>query len=171
MKKIENVHERGLRSPDGVAGTAAVTVGALIDGLAGPDDRLWPRERWPAMRLQQGLREGSEGGHGPIHYQLVEHRPGRLARFRFTGSSGLIGEHRYELESADEQSVILRHVLTARTEGRMRWQWPLVIGPFHDALMEDSLDHAQAIVTDTPYRSRRWPANVRTLRWLLEGLI
>jgi len=171
MKMIENVHERALRSPDGTAGAAAATAGALIDGLAGVDDRLWPRDRWPAMHLQQGLREGSEGGHGPIHYQVVEHRPGHLARFRFTGPPGLIGEHRYELKPADEQTVILRHVLSARTESRMRWQWPLVIGPFHDALMEDSLDHAQAIVTDTPYQPRRWPPNVRTLRWLLEGLM
>jgi hypothetical protein len=171
MKQIENVHERVLRSPDGDAGVAAATVGALIDGLAGVDDRLWPRDRWPAMYLHGGLRKGSEGGHGPIHYQLIEYRPGRLARFRFTGPAGLIGEHRYELEPADEQTVILRHVLSARTEGRMRWQWPLMIGPFHDALMEDSLDHAQAIATGTPYRPRRWPPNVRVPRWLLKGLM
>ncbi len=53
----------------------------------------------------------------------------------------------------------------------MRWQWPLVIGPFHDALLEDSLDHAAAIVTGTSYQPRRWSANVRALRWLLKGLM
>ncbi len=169
--KIENVHERALRSADGKADTAAALVGTLIDGLAGPDDRLWPCDRWPAMHLRRGLREGSKGGHGPIHYEVLEHRPGLLARFRFTGHSGLIGEHRYELVRTDEHEVMLRHVLSARTEGRMRWQWPVVIGPFHNALLEDSLDHAQAIVTGAAYQPTTWPPGVRLLRWLLRGLI
>ncbi len=167
--KIENVHERILPSPGGAA-ECAVAAGALIDGLAGSDDRLWPHDRWPAMGLQQGLREGSEGGHGPVRYQVVEHRSGRLARFRFTGPPGLTGEHRYELHTREE-TVILRHVLSAHTEGRMRWQWPLLFGPFHDALIEDSLDHATAVASGTPYQPARWPANVRALRWLIQGLI
>jgi hypothetical protein len=161
--RIENVHERAL--PDDGA-----RAGSLIDGLAGPDDQLWPHDRWPAMRFQDGLREGSEGGHGPIHYRVIEHQPGRLARFRFTGPPGLIGEHRYELQTG-EGDTVLRHVLSGHTEGRMRWQWPLMIGPFHDALIEDSLDRAVAVVSGTTYEPKQWPARVRTLRWLLEGLM
>ncbi len=161
--KIENVHERVL--PAG--GTDA---GSLIDGLAGPGDRLWPHERWPAMRLQNGLRAGSEGGHGPVHYQVIEHQPGRLARFRFTAPPGLIGEHRYELQT-DEEHTVLRHVLSGHAEGRMRWQWPLLFAPFHNALIEDSLDHAVAVVSESPYQPARWPAGVRALRWLLRGLM
>lgn len=64
---------------------------------------------------------------------------------RITGPAGLIGEHRYELDTRGAV-VILRHVLDARTEGRMRWQWPLLFEPFHDALIEDSLDRAAARV-------------------------
>ena len=162
--RIENVHERALPAAGGAA------VGALIDGLAGVDDRLWPRDRWPAMLLQLGLREGSEGGHGPVRYRVVEYRPGRLARFRFTGPPGLVGEHRFELDAGDS-TAILRHVLSARTAGRMRWQWPLLVGPFHDALIEDSLDHAAAIASETAYRPAMWPVRVRVLRWLLKGLM
>jgi hypothetical protein len=161
--RIENVHERALP----VGGAAA---GSLIDGLAGADDRLWPHDRWPPMRFEGGLREGSEGGHGPVRYQVLQHQSGRLVRFRFTGPPGLVGEHRYELQSG-EGTVTLRHVLSGRAEGRMRWQWPLLFGPLHDALIEDSLDHAIAAVSEATYEPARWPGRVRALRWLLKGLI
>lgn len=161
--RIKNVHERVLPNH----GSA---VGALIDGLAGTDDRLWPHDRWPPMRLQNGLREGSEGGHGPISYQVVEHQPGRLVRFRFTAPPGLVGEHGYELQVSD-RTVLLRHVLIGRTEGRMRWQWPLLFRPLHDALIEDSLDRAVAVGSEKIYEAARWSQRVRALRWLLKGLI
>jgi hypothetical protein len=160
--RITNVHERTL--PAGGAPAEA-----LINGLAGADDQLWPHDRWPPMRFERGLREGSEGGHGPVRYQVVELSPGRLARFRFTGPPGLIGEHSYELETGDR--TVLRHALTARAEGRMRWQWPLLFGPLHDALIEDSLDRASAVVSETPYKPAQWSPRARTLRWLLKGLM
>ena len=161
--RIENVHER-------VLPTGGPVAAALIDGLAGDEDRLWPHDRWPAMRFEDGLCEGSEGGHGPIRYRVIEHQPGRLVRFRFTAPEGLLGEHGYELEDGGE-TVVLRHVLHGRAEGRMRWQWPLLFEPLHDALIEDSFDRAVAAVSETPYVPRRWPAQTRTLRWLLKGLM
>lgn len=160
--RIHNVHERRL-APGGMPGS-------LIDGLAGDDDRLWPHDRWPAMRFEGGLHEGNKGGHGPIRYQVIEHRPGRLARFGFTAPPGLIGEHRWELLGSDA-AVVLRHVVSGHTEGRMRWQWPLLFEPLHDALVEDALDHAVAEMSETAYHPAHWPARARTLRWLLDGLI
>jgi hypothetical protein len=56
---IRNVHERDLAA-------APSEAGALIDGLAGEHDRLWPSERWPAMRLDRPLAVGASGGHGRI---------------------------------------------------------------------------------------------------------
>lgn len=161
--RINNVHERRLPVGD-------VPAGSLIDGLAGDEDQLWPHDRWPPMRFEGGLREGNEGGHGPVRYQVVEHRPGRLVRFHFTGPPGLIGEHHYELEDGDG-TTLLRHVLTGRAEGRMLWQWPLLFGPLHDALIEDSLDRAVAAMSETTYQPARWSARARTLRWLLKGLV
>ncbi len=161
--RVDNVHQRVL--PAGGA-----PAGPLIDGLAGPDDRLWPHDRWPAMLLGGGLRPGSEGGHGPIRYRVLEHQPGRLVRFGFTAPDGLLGEHRYEL-APGEDGLLLRHVLSARTKGRMRWQWPLLFRPLHDALIEDSLDRAVAVVSGVPCQPARWPARARALRWLLRGLV
>ena len=162
--RIENVHERKL--PAGVAAAA----GRLIDGLAGVDDRLWPHDRWPAMRLDAGVRTGSKGGHGPIRYEVVEHEPGHLVRFRFLAPTGLVGEHAYELD-AHSTPVVLRHVLRGHAEGRMRWQWPLLVAPLHDALIEDSFDRAVATVSATPCEPARWSRRVRGLRWLSERLL
>jgi|SRR5579875_2628036 len=161
--RLNNIHERTLP-------TRGIAAGSLIDGLAGDNDQLWPLDRWPAMRFQGGLGVGNEGGHGPVRYQVVEHQPGRLARFRFTGPPGLIGEHRYELDEHDATTT-LRHALTGHTEGRMRWQWPLIFRPLHDALIEDSLDHAEAFISGTKYEPAPWGIQARTLRWLLEGLL
>jgi hypothetical protein len=160
---IDNVHER-------VLPTGGASAEALIDGLASRDDRLWPHDRWPAMHLDDDLSVGSEGGHGPIHYRVVEHRPGRSIRFAFTSPGGLIGEHGFELED-DGKRVLLRHVLRGRSVGRVRWQWPILIEPLHNALIEDAFDHAVAAVSETPYQPRRWPLWTRTLRWLLKGLM
>jgi hypothetical protein len=162
--RIENIHERALP-----AGTATA-VGGLIEGLAGADDRLWPHDRWPAMRLDAGLRRGSRGGHGPIRYEVVEHQPGCLVRFRFLSPTTLVGEHAYELNTNGTVPV-LRHVLRARAEGRMRWQWPLLVKPLHDALIEDSLDRAVATVSATTYKPERWSWRVCGLRWLSRTLL
>ncbi len=161
--RITNLHER-------VLPTGGPVAESLINGLAGVDDRLWPHDRWPAMRLDGGLRVGSEGGHGPIHYRVIEHQPGRLVRFAFTAPEGLLGQHAYEL-AQDAQTVVLRHTLNGRTTGRMRWQWPLLFRPLHDALIEDSFDRAVTAVSQTTYQPRRWPTRTRALRWLLKGLM
>jgi hypothetical protein len=68
--RIHNTHERTL--------PAGGMPGSLIDGLAGDDDRLWPHDRWPAMRFDGGLQEGNHGGHGPIRYRVLELLEGLL---------------------------------------------------------------------------------------------
>ncbi|MDQ3135435.1 MAG: hypothetical protein M3Q76_11655, partial [Acidobacteriota bacterium] len=67
---MKNVHERILQSPFAAAGE-------LIDKLASRDDLLWPRERWPAMKLDRPLGVGAKGGHGPIRYVVEAYEPGR----------------------------------------------------------------------------------------------
>ena len=53
---VFNVHRRAVAA-------AADEVGRLIDTLAGPGDRLWPYERWPAMRFDRpgSLRAAAAG--------------------------------------------------------------------------------------------------------------
>lgn len=154
---VRNVHERHLP-------VRAATAGALIDSLAGPDDRLWPHDRWPAMRFDRPLSAGALGGHGPIRYTVVYHRPGRHVRFRFDGPAGFGGHHGYEVLPDGDDRCILRHSLVMTTRGPARLTWPLVFRPLHDALIEDSFDKAvQSLGLALPAASH-WSAEVRALR-------
>lgn len=54
MRQVHNRHVRKIQ-------TAPDEVGALVDSLASDQDRLWPRNQWPAMRLDRPLGVGAEG--------------------------------------------------------------------------------------------------------------
>ena len=88
--RVVNVHERVLDVP-------ADRVGQLIDGLASADDRLWPHDRWPAMRFDRPLGVGSSGGHGPIGYVSVV-TPGPPRPIPFHRTEEFVGTHRFEVE-------------------------------------------------------------------------
>lgn len=160
--KIHSVHQRALDASSG-------RVGALLDGLSGPEDRLWPRDRWPAMRLDGPLRVGARGGHGPVGYAVSGYVPGRRVEFRFDGTrltAGLDGVHRFEV-AEESGRVVLRHVVEARC-GLATWlEWSFVIGPLHDALLEDALDRAERDVGGRVEHPARWSSRVRVLRRVL----
>ncbi|MEU7759964.1 hypothetical protein [Micromonospora aurantiaca (nom. illeg.)] len=156
---IRNVHERHLPVP-------ASAAGALIDSLAGPEDRLWPLRRWPAMRLDRPLGVGATGGHGPVRYTVQDYRPGAYVRFRFLAPAGFRGHHEFEVLPGTGDGCLLRHRLVMTAHGSARVSWPLFFRPLHDALVEDSLDTAVVSLGLTRPAPRRWPARVRVLRGL-----
>ncbi len=156
---VYNVHERPLPADQ-------TAVGRLIDTLTGADDRLWPRDRWPAMWLDRPLGTGATGGHGPIRYTVAAYVPSRWVRFAFTRPRGFDGFHEYAVLADRARGVVLRHTLAMRTHGLARLSWALVFRPLHDALLEDSLDRAERAVTGHVARPARWSWYVRLLRWL-----
>ncbi|WP_050515091.1 hypothetical protein [Streptomyces rimosus] len=156
---ICNVHERELPVP-------LRTVGALIDGLAGADDPLWPGRDWPPMRLDRPLGEGATGGHGPVRYTVAAYVPGVWVRFAFSGPRGFDGFHEYTAHALGERRSVLRHTLAMRARGPARLSWPLAYRPLHDAALEDSLDRAEFACTGTVARPARWSPYVRLLRRL-----
>lgn len=158
---VRNVHQRTLAADP-------VQVGTLIDGLASPDDRLWPRRTWPAMTLDRPLGVGAVGGHGPIRYTVEAYEPGRRVRFRFTAPRGFHGTHGFEAAPLGEGRTRLRHVVAMETVGWAVVTWPLVFRPLHDALIEDALDQAQRSLGLTTHPSP-WSAWVKALRWILSG--
>ncbi len=85
-------------------------IGRLIDGLAGREDRLWPGDRWPPMRLDRPLEVGASGGHGPIRYTVEAYEPGRWVRFRSTSGSRSI--------APGSRSPITRRAPSRRKHGR-----------------------------------------------------
>jgi hypothetical protein len=122
------------------------------------------------MHFDSDLAVGAIGGHGPIRYFVEEYDPGRKVVFRFTGPSGFIGTHGFELETASPATVTVRHVLEMRPRGAAHLTWPFVFRPLHDALLEDALDCAETYVTGTaPSIPAQWSWYVRFLRGLLAG--
>lgn len=160
--RVYNVHERRVNAqPD--------TVGDFIDSLSGSDDRLWPRGKWPPMRLDSPLGEGARGGHGPVRYRVSEYIPGRRVVFQFEDSgltSGLDGRHFFEVVPR-RRFVLLRHIVDAECDMRNWLKWGLFTGPMHDALLEDALDRLETGIGGLSGKPRRWSLWVRFLRWMV----
>ena len=155
--KVVNVHQRLLyASPE--------QVGALIDSLSSPEDVLWPNDTWPRMKFDRPLGVGATGGHGPIGYFVEAYVPGESIRFRFTEPKGFNGWHACEILDATAWHCILEHRIEMKLEGRALLLWPLVIGPLHDACLEDLLSRAQALLGNEP-KVVPWSPWVRFLRW------
>lgn len=160
--KVYNVHERRLKaSPD--------VVGALIDNLSGPNEKLWPKGPWPAMEMDSGLRPGARGGHGPVRYRVVEYVPQRRAAFEFenTGlTAGLDGWHFFEV-APRRKGAVLRHVIDADCGFKDWLRWLVMVRPMHNALLEDALDLAQEEVEGHVAKPAKWGVSVRCIRWLV----
>ena len=154
---IRNVHERTLAA-------TPEEVGALVDSLSSPGDRLWPAARWPAMRLDAPLARGARGGHGPVRYWVESYEPGLRVVFRFEHATRLEGTHRLEIEPAAGGHTVLRHVAEGRPYGWMRLGWPLCFRWLHDAAVEDALDRAQAELAGRAWEHRPLSVRVRALR-------
>jgi hypothetical protein len=157
--RVHNVHRRAIGSPG--------QLGALLDGLGSDADRLWPRDRWPRLRLDGPLRIGARGGHGPVRYQVELYEPSRRIRFRFERPRGFDGTHEFCVIADPEGPAQLVHVLEARMSGAARLSWSLMFCPLHDALIEDALDNAERQVTGRLQRPARWSTYVRALRRVL----
>src|SRR5918992_289513 len=113
--RIESVHTRELPVP-------VEELGRLLDTLAGPDDRIWPIERWPndPILFDRPLSVGAKGGHGPIRYTVTAYEPGRLIEFEFDPGSGLRGLHRLL-----RPMLLAMHDASSRTcSTRPSWRQP-----------------------------------------------
>lgn len=157
---IRNVHERLLAVPAG-------RVGLVLDSLGTANDRLWPHETWPALRLDGPLAAGAHGGHGPVRYTVQSYEPGVGIRFQFRRPRGFIGHHEYTVTPVTEASCILRHEIVMTLSRSALLSWPLFFRPMHDALLEDSLHKAELELGLVPLPGVRHGLWVRMLRQLL----
>ncbi len=154
---VHNVHERSIVAP-------VDDVGQLIDSLSSKNDRLWPLDHWPAIRLNGPLRPGAAGGHGPVRYVVTRYEPGRRVDFRFTRPTGFNGQHSFTVTSHTKDSTLLRHELTMSPTGMAMVTWPLFFRPLHDALIEESLDRAEQECTASLSPRHRRSSWVKLLR-------
>ena len=159
---IVNVHERVLAAP-------VDEVGRLLDGMGGPDDRIWPSPQWVPLRLDGPVAVGARGGQGGADHFVVEaHEPGRRVDLGLNPRIGLRGTASLVAEPLGPDTTLLRHDTRARPAGAMRLVWPLFLRWMHDACVEALLDRAQEAVGDPPAHPARHPPLVRVLRPLTE---
>jgi hypothetical protein len=132
--KIHNVHSREL------PGTLD-QIGALIDDLGTPQDRLWPTDRWPTtpLELDGPLAVGTQSRQGLLRLtqmrQVVDvYEPGRRIEFRFMPGLGTVGTHRLEVVPLGADRARLTHTLDCRVEAKMLALYPILIR-VHDALV------------------------------------
>ncbi len=158
---VHNIHERIIQAD-------LEACSSLLRELGTPKDRLWPKHRWPPMRLEGALELGTKGYHGPISYVVDGIQPGRSVRFRFTAPDGFIGWHGFEVQPLGPGRVRLRHELHACLEGWARFVWPLSLRWLHDACVEDALDRAEDELEGRAPRTPRpfstWVSWLRSLR-------
>ncbi len=152
---MKNVHERIVQG-------APAEVWELVETLATSDDKLWPRDPWPKMKLDNGLTVGSRGGHDTVRYHVERIEPGRSVVFRFEPPTGLEGTHTFEVLAAGSATSI-RHTISAEPTGTMHVAWPLMVRWLHDALIEDGFDNAEAALSGAPVNRSRHSFYVRQL--------
>lgn len=154
---VRNVQQRMIMAP-------AAVVGGLLDSLASPAEALWPSERWPKLVLDDGLRPGSRGGHGPIRYSVIAHEAGRRVHLAFEPRVGIIGTHEFVAEAVAADQTLLTHTIDGRVRGRMLLLWPLVVRWLHEALLHDLFDKAELAATGGVQTQSHWSPWVRLIR-------
>jgi hypothetical protein len=162
--RIESIHTRELPVP-------VEELGRIFDTLAGPDDEIWPIERWPndPIGFDRPLGVGAKGGHGGIPYTVVAYEPGRRIAFEFEPGSGLRGHHRFEIDPVGSGRARMRHILDVEADGVFRLVRPVFLA-MHDALVEDLLDKAELTATGRLARAARWPRWLRLANRIEVGL-
>src|SRR6266516_4106177 len=122
--KIKNRHERVVAAPP-----------ERIADLIADFDRIWPTQIAPAPR-RQGHRLYDAG---PMLWEEFD-RPGAARAFRVVRPDGLHGEHWFELEPAEDATVV-RHTLEGRAAGQYEAIWRERMGPLHDLILEAPRHH------------------------------
>ena len=157
MRSVYNIHQRFIP----VKYEAATPV---LWSLATDKDSLWPHERWPRIRFEGPAVAGALGGHGPIRYR-IHSREAHEVRFVMTQPWLWEGEHFFRIEPL-ENGVLFKHVVAGRVTLKGWWLWHLAVRWLHDALLEDSFDKAEEVLTGRVSRPSQWSPWVKFLRWL-----
>ncbi|MCK8479887.1 hypothetical protein [Psychroserpens algicola] len=157
--KVINIHQRLIHQPK-------TEIAKLFQTLATSEDKIWPKEKWPAMRLNDGLQIGSQGGHGRIRYTVVDFKPGFYVKFQFTKPIGFQGIHELTIKEESVTTTEIRHNIKMETKSvKATFLWVFIIRWLHDALIEDAFDkveqHFSSSETTTSYNL--WVACLRYL--------
>ncbi len=159
--KIFNRHDRIIPADQDA-------LGPVLNSLSGPEDELWPRDKWPPMVLDTALKVGAAGGHGPVRYRVSEYVPGRRAAFQFDRAGlmgGVDGRHYFEVVPR-RGHVIIRHDLEGECGLGMWLKWTFLVKPLHNTVIEDAFDKVESRFRGTAVKRSHWGPYIRFLRWM-----
>ena len=131
--KVLNIHKRILNQPKN----------KLIESLktlSTENDKIWPKEKWPAMKFKDGIKVGAKGGHGPVRYSVEKYNTSEIIQFRFSKPNGFNGIHKFELNKLTEEKTEIKHTVDMNTSGKGTLIWILAVRSLHNALIEDGFD-------------------------------
>ncbi len=158
--KIINIHSRIVDQPKS-------ELAALFKTLASREDKMLATDKWPPMKLDNGLSLGSKGGHGPIRYFVTAYRPGEFIRFQFTKPNGFHGVHEFEIIERAPKETEIKHTITMNINGVALLTWPLAIRWLHDAFLEDAFDKVENHFSQLK-KTTRWNMWVKILRAIMK---
>ena len=142
-------------------------VSKLLKTLSTENDKIWPFEKWPAMKFNKGLVEGANGGHGPIRYSIEKYEPKEFIQFKFSKPIGFNGIHKFEILKLENEKTELKHTIDMNVVGKGLLIWLIAIHPLHNALLEDALHKVKNnYILDN--KQNKWGIWVKLLRRLLK---
>ena len=154
--KVLNIHKRIIDQPKN-------KVVEMIKTLSTEEDRIWPSEKWPAMKFREGLKIGAKGGHGPIRYLVETYQPSEVIQFRFSKPNGFNGIHKFEVNELTDAKTEIKHTIDMNTAGKGTLSWILGIRSLHNALIEDAFDKLENNFSENK-KTTSWNFWVRFLR-------
>jgi hypothetical protein len=147
--------------------TSSDTLGSLLDTLSSPNDCVWPYEKWPKMKFNNGLIGGSSGGHGPIRYTIINYLKSQSISFRFDRPTSFHGTHTFSIKEQNGNSTLLIHEIQMKVSLGGLIIWYGGIKYLHDALLEDCFDKVENQFSQIP-KSRAYGFYVQVLRKLVQ---
>ncbi len=157
--KVLNTHKRVLNEPK-------QNIAELLATLSKENDKIWPIEKWPAMRFRNGIKIGAKGGHGPIRYSVEKYNPNEIIQFQFSKPKGFNGIHKFELKELPNKKTEIKHTIEMETKGKGTLVWFFAIHSLHNALIEDGLDKIENYFSNDK-KVTAWNVWVKIIRKLL----
>lgn len=158
--KVTNIHKRIIDQPK-------EKVSELFRTLATENDKILATDKWSPMRLNNGKKEGSKGGHGPIRYTVQKYIPDEYIQFRFTQPKGFNGIHEFEITELEKNKTEIKHSIEMNTTGTAIFIWSIAIHWLHNAFMEDAFDKVENHFL-TEKKETEWSLWVKILRRILK---
>ena len=158
--QVLNIHRRSLSAPK-------KEVVELLKTLSTDKDKVWPIEKWPAMKFKSGIGVSAKGGHGLIKYSVEIYDPYSIIQFRFTEPKGFNGIHKLEVFELNNARTEIIHTIDMTTQGKGTVLWIIAIRSLHNALIEDAFDKLESNYSNEQ-KTSKWNYWVKLLRWLLK---